>query len=115
MLIVVYCSHFADVGALDTSGGTASAPAWKTANIEISNSLFKTVKINVSTQSKNFIISPGEDSFKLKISSTSNEAQITAEDAENPGQIFLLNGLPTFTVGLSVVGTDVKITITDRK
>ena len=106
---------FIDIGAVDSSGGTANAPTWKTANIEISNSLYKTVKLNVSTQTKNFIISPGEDNFKLKISSTSNEAKITAEDADNPGTFYLLNGQRVYSVGLSVVGTDAKITITDRK
>ena len=104
-----------DLGAVDSSGGTASAPTWKTANVELSNTLYKTVKLNVSTQTKNFIISPGDDSFKLKISSTSNEAKITAEDADNPGTLFLLNGQKVFPVGLSVVGSTVKITITDRK
>ena len=104
-----------DLGAVDSSGGTASAPTWKTANIELSNTLLKVVRLNVSTQTKSFTVLPGVDNVKLKISSTSNEARITAEDADNPGTIFLVNGQKVFTVGLSVVGSNVKIIITDGK
>lgn len=113
--INIHIDSISDLGAVDSSGGSANAPTWKTANIELSNTLYKTVRLNVSTQTKNFIISPGEDSFKLKISSTSNEAKITAEDADSPGTLFLLNGQKVFTIGLSVVGSDVKLTITDGK